>query len=224
MGADLGFDGLIESYPFQYLVVLEYHLPIPRPDPMMNPATKKREDVYGVNSTPTVVIDGDKKMIGGGSRGMAADKFKEYKAEIDARLNGAPAVALKIRASRAGDTVRVDYSFDKSVPGAEYHIVLVQDEEKYKGANGIRFHKLVVRDLITINPAAAAKQVAFDLAKSEQATDLYLTDFEKTYTRIPNFKFAEQHFKIDRRALKVVFFAQEKESQKVLNAAVADVK
>ena len=224
VGTDLGFDGLIEAYPAKYLAVLEYHLPIPRPDPMMNPAAKIRQDYYGVNSTPTVVIDGDKKMIGGGNRGMAEGKFKEYKTEIDARVNDAPFVSLKAKATRAGDTVNVEYETDKPAPGAEYRIVLVQAEEKYKGSNGLQFHKLVVRDLVTVDPAAATKQAAFDLAKSEQATAEYLTEFERTYTRIQNFKFAERHHKIDRQGLKVVFFAQEKESKKVLNAVVIDVK
>jgi thiol-disulfide isomerase/thioredoxin len=224
VGTDLGFDGLIEAYPAKYLAVLEYHLPIPRPDPMMNPAAKIRQDYYGVNSTPTVVIDGDKKMIGGGNRGMAEGKFKEYKTEIDARVNDAPVVSLKAKATRASDTVNVEYEIDKPAPGAEYRIVLVQAEEKYKGSNGLQFHKLVVRDLVTVDPAAATKQAAFDLAKSEQATAEYLTEFERTYTRIQNFKFAERHHKIDRQGLKVVFFAQEKESKKVLNAVVIDVK
>jgi thiol-disulfide isomerase/thioredoxin len=224
VGADMGFDGLIEAYPARYLAVLEYHLPIPRPDPMMNPATIMRQDYYGVNSTPTVVIDGDKKMISGGNRGMAESKFKEYKAEIDARLYDAPVVSLKAVASWAGDAVNVEYEIDKPAPGVEYHLALVQAEEKYKGSNGLQFHKLVVRDLAAVDPAAAKKQASFDLAKSEQSTDEYLTEFEKTYTRIPNFKFAERHHKIDRHGLKVVFFAQEKDSKKVLNAVVVDVK
>jgi|WetSurMetagenome_2_1015567.scaffolds.fasta_scaffold19308_2 hypothetical protein len=223
VGADLGFDGLIESIPTKYLAVLEYHLPIPRPDPIMNPATKKRQEYYGVASTPTVVIDGDKKLVGGGSRGMAEGKYKEYRKEIEARLGGAPAVALKAKASKAGDTVKVEASFDKAVPNAEYYVVLVQGEEKYKGSNGIEFHKLVVRDIAVLDPAAP-KPVVFDLAASEQATDAYLTDFEKTSTRFPNFKFPERHARIDRAKLGAVVFAQDKETKKVLNVVVAEVK
>jgi thiol-disulfide isomerase/thioredoxin len=223
VGADLAFDGLIESVPADYLAILEYHLPIPRPDPIMNPATKKRQDYYGVNSTPTIIIDGDKKLVGGGSRGMAEGKYKEYRAGIEARLAAVPTVALKAKASRAGDAVKVEASFDKVVPGAEYYVVLIQREEKYKGSNGIVFHKMVVRDLAVLDPAAP-KAVTFDLAASEQATDAYLTDFEKTSTRFQNFKFPERHAKIDRSKLGVVFFAQDKETKKVLNAVVAGVK
>jgi thiol-disulfide isomerase/thioredoxin len=223
VGADLGFDGLIEAYPGKYLVVLEYHLPIPAPDPMMNPATKKRQDYYGVSSTPTVVIDGDNKMVGGGSRGMAGNKFQQYKAAIDPKVGEAPAVVLKVTAAKAGDTINVAFSSDVAVPGTDYLVVLVQKEETYKGSNGLQFHKLVVRDLVTVNPSGP-KTASFDLAASEKATDAYLTEFEKTYTRIPNFKFAERHAVIARQGLKVVFFAQDRTTKKVLNAVVADVK
>ena len=223
VGADVAFDGLLESVPDKYVAILEYHLPIPRPDPIMNPATKKRQDYYGVNSTPTVVIDGDKKLVGGGSRGMAEGKYKEYRTEIETRLAAAPGVALKAKATRAGDAVKVEASFDKAVPGAEYYVVLVQTEEKYKGSNGIAFHKMVVRDIAVLDPAAP-KPVTFDLAASEQAADAYLTDFEKTSTRFQNFKFPERHAKIDRSKLRVVVFAQDKETKKVLNAVVVGLK
>jgi len=223
VGADLGFDGLLESYPARYLAVLEYHLPIPRPDPMMNPATKKRQAYYGINSTPTVVIDGEKKTSGGGSRGMAEDKYKEYVADISPRLKAVPGVALTVEAARAGDAVKVKCGFDRVVPEADYLVVLVQGEERYKGSNGIVFHKRVVRDLAELAPAGG-KEVRFDLAASEQATDRYLTDFEKTYDRIPNFKFTERHATIGRQGLQVVFFVQDRASKKVLNSAVAEVK
>jgi len=223
VGADLGFDGLIETCPIKYLAILEYHLPIPRPDPMMNPATKKRQDYYGVNSTPTVVIDGNKDTSGGGSRGMAEGKFKQYKAQIDPLLGAAPGTVLKARAARDGDTVKVEYDLGKPVTGAEYHVVLVQGEESYKGSNGLAVHKMVVRDIVDVDQAAA-KKVSFDLTASERATDQYLTDFETTNPRFHGFKFPERHHKIDRARLAVVLFAQDLGTKKVLNAVVADVK
>jgi thiol-disulfide isomerase/thioredoxin len=223
VGSDLAFDGLVEAVPAKYLAVLVYHLPIPRPDPMMNPATKNRQAVYGVNSTPTVVIDGTNKTLGGGNRGAAEGKFAQYRAAIEPLLSAAPAVSPKVRASLVGDTVKVSYDFDKTVPGAEYHLVLVQDEQEHKGSNGIVYHKMVVRDLLTVEPAAT-KAATFDLAASEKAADAYLTEFEKTYTRVPDFKWEVRRNAIPRRGLKVVFFVQDTATRKVLNAVVADVK
>ena len=154
---------------------------------------------------------------------MAEGKFKQYKAQIDSRLAADPGVALKMKATRAGDTIKVEYDFDKPAPGAEVQVVLVQGEEKYKGSNGLEFHKLVVRDLVTVDPAAP-KQATFDLAASEQRSDQYLTEFENTNTRFQNFKFPERHARIDRSKLRIVVFLQDKETKKVLNAVVGDVK
>jgi thiol-disulfide isomerase/thioredoxin len=223
VGADLAFDGLVETIPAKYLAVLVYHLPIPRPDPMMNPATQSRQSVYGVDSTPTVVIDGTNKSLGGGGRGAAEGKFTQYRAAIEPLLAAVPAVTLKVRASFAGDTVKAAYEFDKVVPGADYLLVLVQDEQEHKGSNGVVYHKMVVRDLLAIDPAAPMS-VAFDLAASEKAADAYLTEFENAYTRVPNFKWDVRRNVLPRKGLKVVFFVQERESKKVLNAVVAEVK
>lgn len=223
VGADLGFDGLLESVPSKYLVVLVYHLPIPRPDPMMNPATKVRQDYYGVNSTPTVVFDGVDKSVGGGNRGMAEMKHKQYRAAIEPLLAAAPGAALRVSASLAGGTVKVAYDPGQAVAGADYHLVLVQDEELYKGSNGLLSHKMVVRDLVTVDPSGP-RSASFDLDASEKAADAYLTEFARTYTRVPNFQWAERHNAIARTGLKVVFFAQDRETKKVLNAVVADVK
>lgn len=223
VGADLGFDGLLESVPSKYLVILVYHLPIPRPDPMMNPATKVRQDYYGVNSTPTVVLDGADKRVGGGSRGMAELKYKEYLSAIEPLVAAAPGAALQVRAELAGGTVKVAYGFDKAVAGADYHLVLVQDEELHRGSNGLLSHKMVVRDLLTIDPAAP-QSASFDLDASEKAADAYLTEFARTYTRVPDFKWATRRNAIARTGLKVVLFAQDRETKKVLNAAVVDVK
>lgn len=223
VGADLGFDGLIESIPARYLTVLEYHLPIPRPDPMMNPATKKRQDVFGVNSTPTVVFDGTEKMIGGGNRSMAEGKFKQYREQVLSRLAEAPGAVLKLRAALAGGIVKVDFEIDKPIPGAEVNIVLIQGEQTYKGSNGLAVHKLVVRDLAVIDPAVT-KTTTFDLTASEKATDAYLTEFEKSTTRVPNFKWSVRHSAIARQGLKVAMFLQDKETRKVLNSISADVK
>lgn len=223
VGADIAFDGLLETIPAKYLAVLVYHLPIPRPDPMMNPATKARQSAYGVNSTPTVIIDGTNKSLGGGGRGAAEGKFAQYRGVIEPLLSAAPGVSLKARASLAGDKISVAYDFDAAVPGAEYFLVLVQDEQEHKGSNGFAFHKMVVRDLAVVDPAAP-KSASFDLSASEKATDAYLSEFEKTYTRVPGFKWDVRRNAIPRKGLKVVFFVQEKATGKVLNTVITDVK
>lgn len=223
VGADIAFDALLETIPSKYLAVLVYHLPIPRPDPMMNPATGSRALAYDVNSTPTVVIDGLSKTVGGGGRGAAEGRFNQYRGAIEPLLAATPAVSLKARAALEGDKVKVAYDLDTTIAGAEYILVLVQGEQEHQGGNGVAVHKMVVRDLLVLDPAAA-RTAAFDLPASEKTADAYLSEFERTYAGTPNFKWAVRRNAIPRQGLRVVFFVQEKASGKVLNAVVAEVR
>ncbi len=220
VAADLGFDGLIEAYGRQHLAVLVYHLPIPRPDPMTNKATRGRALFYGVNSTPTTFFDGEKKAGGGGQRPLAQDKYKEYVAAIGEHILAAPEVRLKVGARLSGDSVQVDFSADKELPGADYHIALVQKEEKYLGSNGLYFHKMVVRDLLTLDAATAKGGSArFSLMQAEADAEARLDEIEDERA----FTFPERHSRIDREDLMVVFFLQNSESKAVYNAVVAPV-
>jgi thiol-disulfide isomerase/thioredoxin len=224
VGADLGFDGILEAYDPKYAAVLEYHLPIPGPDPMMNPASGERQTLYGVTSAPTVVIDGESRQsyIGGGSRAMAEEKFNFYASEIMTRVYEEPELTVKASATLAGDSVRVEFSASEIPSGSDIHVALVQGEERYRGSNGLLFHKMVVRDIRTAAPGAG--QVIFDLAGSEKAADSYLTDFENPHARFPDFRFPERKFKIDRTRLLAVVFVQDQSSKKVWNAAVTGVQ
>ena len=222
VAADFAFDGLLEAYPATALVVLEYHLPIPGPDPMMNPASKLRQDYYGVNSTPTMLFDGQDKTTGGGGRSAAASSYKRVSAKVQERLDGAPGVALKLKAARKGDLVSAALVLGKAPEGVDFHLVLVQAQQDHKGGNKLMVHKMVVRDLVTL--ATTATTHAFDLAASEKATDAYLTDFEQTSTRFKGFTFPLRRSAISRQGLKVVLFAQERASKRVLQAVIADVE
>lgn len=65
MGADIGFDALLDAYSSQYLAILEYHLHIPRPDPLTNHATFERAKFYNARSAPSTFFDGESKFGGG---------------------------------------------------------------------------------------------------------------------------------------------------------------
>lgn len=221
VASDMGFDGLIEAYSQDQLVILEYHLPIPRPDPIMNEATRARAYYYSVNSTPTTYIDGEKKLSGGGPRSRAKAKFDEYSTEINSRMYETPKVKLRVSAKRDSDDVLVSLSFDREISSADYNLVLIQEEVKYTGSNGILFHKNVVRDFKTVIPQEIKdKGFVFNILDAERKGALRLADYEKEI----NFSFKEKHFKIDRSRLQVIFFVQDRSSHKVYNAAICDVE
>jgi len=220
VAADLGFDGLLEAFGARDLAVLEYHLPIPGPDPLMNPATRARQDYYGISSTPTAFFDGVGKSSGGGGKDRAELKYKEYRGAVESRASGAPAVALKIAAVRSGGKVTVDCAVDPPVPGAACSLALVEKEVRYRGSNGIVFHKMVVRDLAALDIKGRTASFSFELAEVEKRAAGHLEDFEKERS----FRFKEKKSAIDPSRLAVVLFVQEAGTKTVLNAAYADVK
>jgi hypothetical protein len=219
VAADLGFDGLLEAGAPRYVAVLEYHLPIPRPDPLMNSATIKRQDYYGVSSTPSTFFDGENKFSGGGGKERAELKFKQYSGEIGTRSTATPEIALRVAAARGDGQVRVDLTVDKIVPGAVYNVALVEKEVRYRGSNGIVFHKMVVRDFAVVTLAGLAARAVFDLASAERRAVAHLEDFEKEKA----FRFREKMTAIDPSRLAVVFFVQDEATKEVFNAAYAEV-
>ncbi|MCL1908296.1 MAG: hypothetical protein FWG12_02890 [Holophagaceae bacterium] len=225
VSAGFGYDALKDYYSTQYLAVLKYHLPIPRYDPMMNPATQKRQDYYAVRSTPTAIIDGVKSVPAGGYRTASFDTFFRAKNEIDPLLSGTPLVTIRASATIDSDKVTVDCEFSNIVEGADYHVVLAQTEEEFKGYNGIKSHKMVVRDIETVPPGGSAS-VTFDLPESEKLADTHISDWGKTapQTRITGSKWPQKNNKISRSNLKAVVFIQDRESKQVHNALVVDVK
>lgn len=224
VAADFGFDGLIESYPTKHLVVLEYHLPIPRYDPMMNPATQVRQDYYNVGSTPTVIIDGITPASGGGGRSASLATFNRYKEAIDPKMGNATPVTIKASATLSGQNVKVDCEFSKVVEGADYNVVLVQGMEEFAGGNGIIHHKMVVRAIETVAPGTRAS-VTFAIPNSEKAAEVYVTEWSKTANqgRFAGSKWPQINYTIDRSDMKAVVFVQDKETKQVHNAFIVDV-
>jgi thiol-disulfide isomerase/thioredoxin len=227
VAATHAFDALEKSYPAKYLAVLKYHLPIPLYDPMMNHATKRRQDYYGreiVTGTPTAIIDGVASPSVGGYRTATESSFGNAKKEIDASLGAAAEVTITASAALSGDVVRVDCEFSKAMEGAEYNVALVQAEEEFKGGNGIVQHNMVVRDFKTVAPSAKAS-VTFNIPESEKAADAFITEWGKTASERNKqlSKWPARHSKIDRKNLKAVVFVQDKKTKQVYNAFVADV-
>jgi len=221
LATDLAFDGLLAAYGPEYLAVLEYHVPIPRPDPLMTPASLARLEAYGVSSTPTPLFDGVKEESGGGNKAMAGEKFKAYSEIVAADLLQPPGARLSVEASLlGGDRVEIAFSAGREAAGADYDLVLVQTEDTYRGSNGVIFHKMVVKDLVTLTAAdLKAGKYAIDLARLEASIAAGLAELEKQRS----FAFQVKKYAIDRSRLRVVLFAQDRASKKVLNAAVADV-
>lgn len=151
LAADYACDALAEHFGREDLALLVYHLHIPGPDPMTNPDALARQKFYGVRSTPTVIVDGEKSFRGGGPRMLAKTKFDQYRRAAIEGLAREPDFTLESRVALDQDeagvqvTVRSD---DTPDPGLRLYSALVEDVVHYRGGNSVKEHTFVVRKLL----------------------------------------------------------------------------
>lgn len=160
MGASLAFSAGLEKYRREDYVLLSYHVHIPLPDPMVNPATLARQKFYGVNSSPSYYVDGESSG-GGGSADTAKSLFETKIDQMVVRhLDEKPEASLKLSAKAVGSTVVVKTDVSQVASKSDklkLHVALVEDLVRYSGENGLRFHDMVVRAMAEPPAAAAGK-------------------------------------------------------------------
>lgn len=208
VAADLAFEAMMSRYSRKELVVLMYHMHIPGPDPMTNPATLARGRYYGVGGVPGYNIDGLGLKTGGGSKDMTRDNYNRNNPVVEQRLEASAEAQLKLDAALEGGIVKVTANVNiepaalkqyaeaakaaakegeaANEPVYRLHVVLAEDGLRYTGENGIRIHPVVVRALagenatgLKLDPAAPATLTAsFDLAAISTGLKTYLDEYE----------------------------------------------
>ena len=230
--ADIAYDKLLERYDLSELTVLEYHLNIPRPDPMANNDTELRAQFYGVNSTPTSVIDGTNVVNSGGQGIAAKSKFAVYADAIDRILNTSAEAAVKVsaRIRRNKISLAVSASVGKVRKSYKLRIVLAEDGMQYQGANGISEHRFVVRKMIrnaggtSFNAKGkAAVKDAFAVSSIEDQLEKYLDSYEKKM-QAPGIAYKEKKSEIDPKRLYIIAFVQDDATHRILQSTIVKVK
>ena len=227
VAADLGFDGLLERYSRKDLVVLVYHLHIPLPDPMTNPATVERGKYYTVPGTPTSVVDGIKLSGGGGSRDMTKGFFDRVNPKIESELESPAQAQITLTGTVEGDLVKANVTVDEvKTPSVDLklQIALTEEEVRYTGENGIRFHPMVVRSLggkdangFALTGSAPTKvEWTFDVKAMSSELKKYLDSYEQQGHRGDTFTFSEKKFQIDPNKLSLVAFVQNMKTKEIL--------
>ena len=230
--ADIAYDKLLDRYERSELVVVEYHLHIPRPDPMANADGESRSMYYGVNSTPTSIIDGTEVINSGGQGFSAKSKFAAYADQIDHALTDPAQASVKIsaRIRRSKISFAVSASLTKLRKSARLRVLLVEDQIRYTGANGISEHRFVVRKTIrgaagvafSANGRAAMKD-AFIVSSVEDQLEKYLVDYEARAGH-PGGVFKEKKSELDPNRLYLVAFVQDNSTHSVLQSTILKVK
>ncbi len=229
VAADVAFDALVTRYPAKDVVLLQYHLHIPGPDPLTNPDAVARFDYYrklaedSFGGTPAVALNGKPGPQAGGPMGNAKGAYDKFTEAVDEQLEQSSAAKLTGRAAQAGDdmTVTVEVAVKDAKDSVKLRLVLVEDEIKYVGGNGLRFHHHVVRGLL--GTAAGVPVKGLKDGKHEVKTSLkdvragltkYLADYDAADGPFPN-----ANRPLDLAHLKVFALVQDDATGEILQAA-----
>jgi len=230
VAADVAFDALEKAYPAKDLVLLQYHLHIPGPDPMTNPDSIARMNWYQKvhpgkvrSSTPTTLFNGSPQAGGGGAMANAERKFNQYKEIIDPILEKEVPIQLQGTVNRSGDkvTAKVGVEGVGDDSTLKVRFVLVEEVVKYVGGNRLRFHHHVVRAVRESSTApakgASKHEVAIDLKDLKKEWGAYLDSYAQTRP------FANPARPLDLKELKLIALVQDEKSGEIVQAAQWDV-
>lgn len=231
VAADVAFDGLEKAYSHKDLVLIQYHMHIPGPDPLTNRDSEARFKYYQkhfageIRGTPSTIFNGKAAAGGGGGMANSEGKFKEYSKLINPILEKTTPIKVNGTASRNGD--KIDINVD--VYGAEgsddlkLRLIVVEDSIKYVGGNKLRFHHQVVRAMPGGAEGIAIKDKNFkhhetaDVSKIRAELTKYLDDYAA------NRPFPNANRPLDMKNLKVIAIVQNDKNAEILQAIQLDV-
>lgn len=228
VASDVAFDALLKAYKPADVVLLQYHLHIPGPDPLTNPTSLARFEYYGekfpkgLGGTPSTLVNGKPAGGGGGGMANAEKKFTEFRNLLDPALEGKADVTLDGSARRDGDAVAVAVvaTPGKDAPAdARLRLLLVEENVRYAGSNGVRFHHHVVR--AAVGDPAGVKLAG--LKDGKHAATVDLAAVRKELTGYLDGAAKERPFPnpdrpLDLKTLKVVALVQDDDSGEILQA------
>jgi hypothetical protein len=187
VAADMGFDGLEKTYSPKDVVLLQYHLHIPRPDALGNPASEARQGYYEkfIEGTPTILFNGKPVDGGGGPKAAAPKMYLAFRQIVEKMLEDDTKIRIAASAVRTGDKIAIDAKvsgIEKPGDKIRLRLVLVEDWVRYKGSNGLTYHHRVVRAMPggpngqPLTKAEGEKSVTVDLSELREELNRYLDE------------------------------------------------
>ncbi len=227
VAADVAFDALETTYKSGEVVLIQYHLHIPGPDPMTNAATEARAEYYDVHSTPSTLFNGKKEASGGGPIARAEAKYKEYRDILDKLLEQPAEASVRVGATRQGDTVTIQADVTRlAAPGEskKLRLLLVEEKVRFAGGNKLRFHHMVVRAMpggtegLALTGKETTHTATVKLGDLRQELTRYLDDYAAEKRPFP-----QPERPMEFKSLRVIALVQDDQTKEILQAAVADI-
>ncbi len=143
-GADLAFEGAAAFFGAG-AVFLCHHLHVPSPDPLTIPAGYARARRLGVRGTPTLFVDGELVLDGGGGANKAGSLFQKVREALEKARAGKPRWILSGSGRVLPGGKAVQGKVRVQGPPCRVQVWLAAARLVYPGTNGIVIHRYVSR-------------------------------------------------------------------------------
>lgn len=224
-GVDLAVEGAMRRYG-ESLAVLAYHQHVPAADPLANPSGAARQRYYGQEGVPALVIEGKLLAAQGGGTIMEAQQILDgLRPSLETRLTTASPTRLDATARLSGSVVTAQVTGANARAGTApiaVMLALAEKQVRYSGGNGIRFHPVVVRQLVKMGQVADGRfdgRQTIDLKAAFKETQASYAEYQRGNPGTGTLVLPE----IDPGNLVVVAFLQDEGTKEVLQAATAPV-
>lgn len=231
VAVDLAFDGLFQAFKPADVILMQYHVHIPGPDPLTSPDSMKRlEDYYAdqIRGAPTVFIGGKLGEGGGGPASAAEKKYASFRKQIEEGLEKPAGVklALSIAKGEKGALTAKAAVSELEAPGEKMMLrfALAEERIRYTGGNGIRYHHMVVRSMpggakgFPLPKNSAEHTVSIDPESVRAELVKYLDGFAKQEGPFPR---PDRPMAL--KDLKLIAFVQNDATREILHAVQVDV-
>ena len=225
--ADLATSALTETFPAEDLILLQWHVHIPGPDPLTNADSLARLGQVQISGTPTVFIDGvQAETPAGGPPTAGPYKYEAFAAEIEEERGDPAGATVSVEATGDGDVLTYSAEADRDggfTPNHRLHVAVAERSVKYAAENGIRLHEMLVRALPTGAEGHAPADGALRFEGELSVTDLRdsLAEYLATYAEENGVEWPAEPLDLD--DLTVVAWVTDGPAGPVLQAARRDV-
>jgi hypothetical protein len=227
MAAELAFGGLGEYLDATEVAFIEYHVPVPEPDPLVSAVAQERLAFYGPDATPTAYFDGLHPVTSGGSERNVDGLFSEYRSAADTSADaGTQPWRIEGQIALFGKEIRGEIALNGPTggDGLALHAVLCEQIVMVPGANGLLLHRHVARAglsppsgfEVSISAGRRVFSVAADTSHIANDLEQVLTAMETEH----KIRFIMRPTYVDGRACVVVALLQDHRTKHVLAARV----
>lgn len=221
LAADIATGNIGRTFPGEEVIVLRYHQHTGGANPLANTDSEARLDEYGYARTPNLLHNG--KLIVNSPRSAvdAAGVYKELKKRVEESLEETTEFQIALEAKRSGDEIAVDAIARGKAIERDWCLVVVLAEERvdYKGANNLRFHEMVVRDVLTAIPGNPVQNGKLQFRRKIHVSDIKdkLNDSLISYEKESNHEFLYKP--LEMKNLYVVAFVQNSKTKEVIQVS-----